>query len=200
MEITIKEAGEALSVCNYTIVRWYLSSYTASAPRHYTVDSEALCSIIGLDHRFLMAWLTGYDVALTASQVCKLLRKNPRWLERPREVKPVVSYHTSAKTRVGKASFMRWSQRQVGASMPIMQERKRNAKNLFIFGGTGLGPSPDQLDPKDRRLQFTSSLETLGRKLPSTFWLRNKSPLPESTLLNGYNSMLPRYWSDLDLI
>ena len=72
MEITLREAAEALSVCDRTVSYWYCRKHLHRP--NAVIDTEVLCDILGMDHRFMIAFLAGYDTALTVSEVTHITK------------------------------------------------------------------------------------------------------------------------------
>lgn len=169
MEVTLAEAAEALSVNHQKIGKWY-TGRKFNRPK-LVIDTEELCDILELDHRFLMAFLSGYDTALSRSVLMTLFRKDYDW----------ISYHSnefSPVLRLGR--IVRYSQRRIAPilSAHLYQGKKKRASN---FGGGNLKPPPDQCSAD--MFQFTSSITTEGMRIPRAVL---------SKLATGSESKLPR--------
>ena len=160
MEITVREAADALSVTRTTLTRWYLQTPDQNAaPPYMGLDSEVLCENIGLDHRFLLAFLVGYDICLLHKEIQALFKRNYFWVNH--YVKPVP---ICCPAYLGKRGLMRYSYRRVAPVLAKFLEEKRGKNRTPAHGGGTILPAPD-LVPSPV-WTFRSALLTEGRRLP----------------------------------
>lgn len=163
MEITVGEAADALSVSLDSIVRWYTQDRNAKAPHYFGLDTEVLCENINLDHRFLMAFLVGYDIALRNREVQVLLGKNRHWA--PDNLVPVLVVPSAS---LRKTPLVRYSYRRVVPHLLKHLEESnvvggKQRRSSRPRGGT-ICDAPDHLP--HHQFQFRSALVTEGERLP----------------------------------
>jgi hypothetical protein len=119
MQITVQEAADALNVSYWTIGRWYNETHDAYAPKRAVLDTEELCRCIGMDHKTLIAFLTGYDMALTRDEVAEIMGfsvHNVRFIK----VRPFISSNRVA----------RWSFRAIAREVARRMEENNDAPKL----------------------------------------------------------------------
>jgi hypothetical protein len=177
MDITVGEAADAFGVSPDFIATWYSGG---KAPRYFGLDSEQLCASFGLDHRFLMAFLVGYDIALSNRQVYALLGMNRECVrKRIRPKAPPVLIVPSV-GRLGKHSLVRYSYRRVAPLLAARLEKQNGNHRAYTHGSGPILPAPDLMPPDS--WTFRSAIITEGTRLP---WARC------SVLEDGSASTLP---------
>lgn len=155
MLVTPQEAADALAVSVTSIKRWY------SGTRHRRgafgpIETETLAEILGMDHRFMTAFLGGYDMALDTDQANAMLKERHRDLSK--HCRPVFVRPKSLR----QGSLARYSLRRV---LEVLE--KRNARSHPRKGprSRSILPPPDTLAPNE--WGFVSSLVSRGKGLPS---------------------------------
>jgi hypothetical protein len=169
MDITVKEAAEALSVSTWFVASIYTGERRPIRETNRAVDTELLCEILNLDHRFMMAFLAGYDVALDMNMISFLAGHDIRHCYRYFRTIPVfvVPSKTPKHGRFGKVALVRYSYRRVAPLLQAKLEKKNGNNRASRYGGGALMPPPDTLPPDT--WTFRSTLTTEGTRLP---WAR----------------------------
>lgn len=155
MLVTPQEAADALAVSATSINRWY----TGTRNRRGAIGciyTETLSEILGMDHRFMMAFLGGYDMVLDSHQAKAMLKEPYHDLSkhcRPVFIRPKSLRH---------GPLARYSLRRL---LEVLE--KRNARSHPRKGPRSrpILPPPDTLPPNE--WGFVSSLVTRGKGLPS---------------------------------
>lgn len=171
MEITMQEAADALSVHTDTISRKF-GGRMCKLGAGNAIDSETLCDLIHLDHRFLMAFLGNYDAALTNRDLINFGLTRRQIESRSLSCRPVVMF----------ARNRRWSYRRFYPTLEILLEKKDAASRRCAarLGAGTILPSPDTLPPSD--WGFKSVLQKEGYRLPYA---------SRTTLKHGPRTALP---------
>lgn len=177
MEITTLEAATALGVSLNWIVNIYQGQVFYSEKA--LVDTEVLCKILGFDHRFMMAFLAGYDIALAQTQVAALFHHNKRWVRSKANTVPVFCYPPDS--GFGKHGIVRYSYRRVAPLLLAHMEKNNERRNTASkFGGGAVLPPPDHLPAHS--WTFRSTIEVEGKRLPRAY---------RTELAHGSSSALP---------
>lgn len=180
MEITAGEAADALNVVWQAVVRWYTGDPKFLGRPYFGLDSEALCEAINLDHRFLMAFLVGYDVSLSMRQVTALFGYSHDWVKKHvRPTAPPVLV-VKAKGCLGETRLVRYSYRRIVPCLAAALEERNGNHRAYAHGGGSVMPPPDFMPPDS--WTFRSKIITEGTRLP-----RARS----TRLADGSSSALP---------
>lgn len=175
MEVTLREAAHALSCSSRPLLRAFgLNDSAHGDTRSPRVDTEELSALLEMDHRFMMAFLTGYDVALGAHAVAHMRGVVRSSIERDPRFIPALP------SRLGVRVLRRYSLRRV-AQIIDAEERARGKLNKSPrLGGGTLLPPPDTL-PFDT-WTYESEITRKGNRIASG---------RRSLLTNGTASALP---------
>jgi hypothetical protein len=119
MEITVEEAAEVLRVDYRSIGRWYNEDANVYIPKHAVLDTEDFCRVVGMDHKTFVAFLTGYDMALTRTETAAILGIT-HWKIRAPKRPAVLSTHRAA----------RWSFRAAAREIAKRMEAKNEKPKL----------------------------------------------------------------------
>lgn len=157
MEITVAEAADALAVSTRSIAKWY-AGLPFVVP-YSVIDSEVLCDIIRLDHRFLMAWLVGYDIALTSQDIKDMLDCGTKRFSNLHLVPAL-----AVPTRRSFSRVYRYSYRRLLPTLKKHLEKRNGKRRSFTHGTGALLPAPDALPPDT--WTFHSAVTTEGTRLP----------------------------------
>lgn len=184
MQITVGEAADALGVAPDSIGSWYTGVPKFKGPPWHALDTEHLCECLGFDHRFLMAFLTGYDIALSYNQIAALFQPRcDRWIRVHvvRKTEPVLIVRCQrGDVRLRNRRLVRYSYRRVAPLLAAHLEKQNGKHRAYTHGGGSLLPAPDLMPPDS--FSFRSALTTEGTRLP---WARR------SVLEDGSASTLP---------
>lgn len=163
MLVTPQEAANALKVHPDSIKRWYTQTRHRRGPgrarKHasvaWTIDTEVLAANLEMDHRFLMAFIAGYDMALTPQEADAMLA-TASWDKAYRHCAPVFKHRS---LRYG--MFTRYSLRR---ALQVLETRNASHR-LRRTRSRPILPPPDTLPPNE--WGFVSALVTKGKGLPS---------------------------------